>query len=405
MEKRGPFILFLFLIGVCIVVADVEVDITVTISKVEIAGSKLADGASDEVEVDGLTARRNHLALKGMLRNVEVVFQQFVEEHGKNYTGKEYSYRREVFIRNLIKAATNQLNDPSALHGITPFSDMTEDEFAQRFLGLHTPQHVWKMQTVPTVPYLPTDDLPEDFDWRTKGAVTPVKNQGFCGSCWAFCTAGAVEGAHFIASGNLTSLSVQQMVDCDHMCDLDDKSECDAACNGGLPNTALRYIEEAGGLMTEKDYPYTGSAGTCRFDKSKVAAAVDEFRSVSVDEDQIAAALVKYGPLAVGINAVFMQTYLRGVSCPLLCNKRRLDHGVLLVGYGKRGFTPVRLGFKPFWIIKNSWGPRWGEHGYYRICRGKGECGLNSLVSAVMAVDLSEKTPGGMARSEAIATQ
>ncbi|GBG90340.1 hypothetical protein CBR_g50588 [Chara braunii] len=213
MESRGPFILFLLLVGICVVVADIEVDITV--SEVDVTGSKLADGATDEV--DGVTARGNHLALKRMLRNVDFVFQQFVEEHGKNYTGKEYAYRRQVFAKNLMKAAWNQLNDPSALHGINPFSDMTEDEFEHRFLGLHTPQHVWKMRSAPTIPYLPTDDLPEDFDWRMKGAVTPVKNQGFCGACWAFCTAGAVEGAHFIATGNLSSLSVQQMLDCDHL--------------------------------------------------------------------------------------------------------------------------------------------------------------------------------------------
>lgn len=89
--------------------------------------------------------------------------------------------------------------------------------------------------------------------------------------------------------------------------------------------------------------------------------------------------------LAVGINAEFMQTYMAGVSCPIVCNKRNLDHGVLLVGYGDRGFAPLRLSYKPYWIIKNSWGPIWGEKGYYKICRGHGECGLNTMVSAVAA--------------------
>lgn len=88
-------------------------------------------------------------------------------------------------------------------------------------------------------------------------------------------------------------------------------------------------------------------------------------------------------PCAVGLNAVFMQTYIGGVSCPLICGKKWVNHGVLLVGYGSKGFSILRLGYKPYWIIKNSWGEKWGEHGYYRLCRGHGMCGMNSMVSAV----------------------
>ncbi len=96
--------------------------------------------------------------------------------------------------------------------------------------------------------------------------------------------------------------------------------------------------------------------------------------------------------VAVGINAAYMQTYIAGVSCPIVCNKHNLDHGVLLVGYGKHGFAPLRLSYKPYWIIKNSWGPMWGDHGYYKICRGHGECGLNTMVSAVAAVGVATDT-------------
>nr|POF06723.1 cysteine protease rd19a [Quercus suber] len=138
--------------------------------------------------------------------------------------------------------------------------------------------------------------------------------------------------------------------------------------------------------MKEKDYPYTGTdRGTCKFDKSKIAAAVSNFSVVSLDEDQIAANLVKNGPLAVAINAVFMQTYVGGVSCPYICSKR-LDHGVLLVGYGSSGYAPVRMKEKPYWIIKNSWGESWGESGFYKICRGRNICGVDSMVSTVAAV-------------------
>jgi len=238
-------------------------------------------------------------------------------------------------------------------------------------------------------PILPTKDLPEEFDWREKGAVTEVKDQGSCGSCWSFSTSGALEGANFLATGELVSLSEQQMVDCDHECDSSEPDACDQGCNGGLMTTAFEYLLKSGGLEREKDYPYTGrDHGTCKFEKSKIAAKVSNFSVVSINEDQIAANLVNHGPLAIGINAVFMQTYVGGVSCPYIC-MRHLDHGVLLVGYGSAGFSPIRFKEKPYWIIKNSWGESWGENGYYKICRGHNVCGVDSMVSTVTAVHIN----------------
>jgi cathepsin F len=239
-------------------------------------------------------------------------------------------------------------------------------------------------------PILPTDGLPDDFDWREHGAVGPVKDQG---SCWSFSTSGALEGAHYLATGKLQVLSEQQMVDCDHQCDPLEPRSCDAGCNGGLMTTAFSYLMKAGGLESEKDYPYVGRDDTCKFDKSKIVAQVNNFSVVSVNEDQIAANLVKHGPLAIGINAVFMQTYIGGVSCPYICG-RHLDHGVLLVGYGSAGYAPIRFKEKPYWIIKNSWGENWGENGYYKICRGphvQNKCGVDSMVSTVTAIHTSKK--------------
>jgi cathepsin F len=118
---------------------------------------------------------------------------------------------------------------------------------------------------------------------------------------------------------------------------------------------AYKYVEEAGGLELESDYPYTGRDGKCSFNSNKVAAKVSNFTNIPIDEDQVAAYLVKSGPLAIAINAEFMQTYIGGVWCLILCNKRNLDHGVLLVGYGERGFAPARFAYRPYWIIKNSW--------------------------------------------------
>ncbi|KAI4995308.1 hypothetical protein ZWY2020_035211 [Hordeum vulgare] len=150
-----------------------------------------------------------------------------------------------------------------------------------------------------------------------------------------------------------------EMVDRDHECDPSEPDSCDAGCNGGLMASAFSYLLKSGGLEREKDYPYTGKDGTCKFDKSKIDASVQNYSVVAVDEEQIAANLVKYGPLAIGINAAYMQTYIGGLSCPYICG-RHLDHGVLLVGYGASGFAPSRFKEKPYWIVKNSWGENWG---------------------------------------------
>nr|CAA78365.1 tobacco pre-pro-cysteine proteinase [Nicotiana tabacum] len=316
------------------------------------------------------------------LLNAEHHFSLFKSKFGKIYASEEeHDHRFKVFKANLRRARLNQLLDPSAEHGITKFSDLTPSEFRRTYLGLHKPKPKVNAEKAPI---LPTSDLPADYDWRDHGAVTGVKNQGSCGSCWSFSTTGAVEGAHFLATGELVSLSEQQLVDCDHECDSEQQDSCDAGCGGGLMTTAFEYTLKAGGLQLEKDYPYTGKDGKCHFDKSKIAAAVTNFSVIGLDEDQIAANLVKHGPLAVGINAAWMQTYVGGVSCPLICFKRQ-DHGVLLVGYGSHGFAPIRLKEKAYWIIKNSWGENWGEHGYYKICRGHNICGVDAMVSTVTA--------------------
>ncbi|KAJ0514650.1 putative cathepsin F [Helianthus annuus] len=315
--------------------------------------------------------------------NDEDQFGAFKSKFGKSYASQEeHDYRLSVFKANLHRAKRYQKLDPSAVHGVTQFSDMTPEEF-RKYLGLRS--RVKFPSDAGKAPILPTDDLPENFDWRDHGAVTGVKNQGSCGSCWTFSTTGALEGANFLATGKLESLSEQQLVDCDHECDPEEQGSCDAGCNGGLMNSAFEYTLKSGGLMREKDYPYTAKDhGACKFDKSKVVASVANFSVVSLDEDQIAANLVKHGPLAVAINAAYMQTYIGGVSCPFLCAKR-LDHGVLLVGYGAAGYAPIRMKEKPYWIIKNSWGENWGEKGYYKICKGHNVCGVDSMVSTVVA--------------------
>ncbi|KAJ3697401.1 hypothetical protein LUZ61_001106 [Rhynchospora tenuis] len=324
--------------------------------------------------------------------SVEHHFSSFISRFGKTYKDEaERLYRLSVFKANMRRAQLHQKLDPSAVHGVTKFFDLTPKEF-RKYMGLKKVSRDKARKafgSAQEAPILPTDNLPENFDWREKGAVTGVKNQGSCGSCWSFSASGALEGANFLATGKLKTLSEQQLVDCDHECDSSEPDACDSGCNGGLMTTAFEYLMKAGGLESEEDYPYTGvDRGTCKFDKSKIVASVKNFSVVSIDEDQIAANLVKHGPLAIGINAVFMQTYIGGVSCPYICGKH-LDHGVLLVGYGSAGYSPIRLKDKPYWIIKNSWGENWGESGYYKICRGRNICGVDSMVSTVSAITTS----------------
>merc|ERR1719327_997846 len=210
-------------------------------------------------------------------------------------------------------------------------------------------------------------DAPDSIDWVEKGAVTPVKNQKQCGSCWAFSTTGSVEGAFQIAGNKLTSLSEQELVSCDKV---------DDGCKGGLMDNGFKYVEKSG-LCTEASYPYTsgsGVRGTCKRSCS-AAVKITKFQDVpSRDEDALKAAVAKQ-PVSIAIEAdksVF-QLYKSGVMDSKSCGTK-LDHGVLAVGYGT-------LGGKDYWKVKNSWGPTWGMEGYILLARGKsgaGECGLLS---------------------------
>ncbi|BBH09351.1 Papain family cysteine protease [Prunus dulcis] len=253
----------------------------------------------------------------------------------------------EVFKANLRRAARHQRLDPSAQHGVTRFSDMTPAEFEE---STRTQRAEASFRCHQRLRFFRPRICLRILIGGIVELSPPLK----------ISTTGALEGAHFLATGELVSLSEQQLVDCDHECDPEEAGSCDSGCNGGLMNSAFEYTLKAGGLMKEEEYPYTGTdRGSCKFDKSKIAAKVANFSVVSLDEEQIAANLVKNGPLAVAINAVFMQTYVGGVSCPYICSKR-LDHGVLLVGYGAAGYSPIRMKEKPYWIIKNSW-ERTGE--------------------------------------------
>lgn len=305
-------------------------------------------------------------------------FEAFKSQFNRVYDDAlEHDMRFRIFKQNLFQIRQlNKFEQGTAVYGVTEFADMTYNEYKMR-TGLRMRNLEDTNEISNPKAEIPDIELPESFDWREKGAVTPVKNQGSCGSCWAFSVTGNIEGIHAVKTGNLESYSEQELVDCDTQ---------DAGCNGGLPDNAYKAIETIGGLELEDEYPYNAHKTKCHFNRSmihvRVKGAID---FTAKDEDGIAKWLTVNGPVSIGINANAMQFYRGGISHPwkALCGAGNLDHGVLLVGYGVARYPKFNK-VLPYWIVKNSWGPRWGEQGYYRVYRGDNTCGVSSMASSAV---------------------
>jgi len=298
----------------------------------------------------------------------------FKSSFGKSYGSQaEEAQRQRIFSSNLELINKHNIEYDEGKHdfflGVNQFADLTNAEFRRVYNGYKG--HSNSALGVSGNP-INVKDLPVTVDWRDKGYVTPVKNQGSCGSCWAFSTTGSLEGQHFKATQKLVSLSEQNLVDCS-------QAEGNEGCNGGLMDEAFDYIKKNGGIDTEESYPYKGTDDKCAFNKANVGATLTSWVDVKMgDENALQDAVANVGPIAVAIDAssIFFQFYMGGVYNIPWCSSTNLDHGVLAVGYG------VSTNNKPYWLVKNSWGVSWGEYGYIRMSRNKkNQCGIATNAS------------------------
>ena len=302
-------------------------------------------------------------------------FQKFITKYGKNYKSmNEYLARYEVFRRNVAQVLSET---PKAFtQGITKFSDMTQQEFKKIYLNLN--YDAMALANFEPVTVEDTNAAPSSYDWRNQGRVSAVKDQASCGSCWAFSTVANLEGLYYAKKKVMKTFSEQMLVDCDTK---------DSGCNGGLMQYSFNWLKSNGGIMLEKDYPYTGVDGTCKSDKSKYADfKVTGYKKLGStistwscqDEDKIKEFLYETGPLSVALNADYLSSYTGGIVdyTSSKCPYSGINHAVTLVGYGADSSSNMN-----YWIVKNSWGKDWGESGYFRIRRGNGTCGINCYIT------------------------
>jgi C1A family cysteine protease len=291
------------------------------------------------------------------------LFVSHVQRYNKRYEGVETFFQRfNIFKANLAYIERENAKNHTYTLALNEFADMTRTEFFSSMTGILPEQLALKAKNINHRSKL-ADVAPMDsVDWRSKGAVTPVKNQGQCGSCWAFSTTGSMEGLLKIKTGTLTSLSEQQLVDCAG-------SSGNQGCNGGLMDYAFTWITK-NGLCSEQDYRYAGRDQSCKKGCKPVdGTKISGFKDVDQGSESQLQTAVTQQPVSVAIEAdqSAFQFYSGGVFSAA-CGTQ-LDHGVLAVGYGTDGG-------KNYWIVKNSWGTSWGEQGYIRMVQGKNECGI-----------------------------
>jgi C1A family cysteine protease len=305
------------------------------------------------------------------MSQAEIAFINYIAENGKSYgTKEEYEYRLSLFTEVYNDIQTHNEGNATFKKGINHFADMNDYEW-NKMLGYKAGMVKIDSSNIAT---LPSADLPESVDWRESGAVTGVKNQGSCGSCWSFSASGAMEGITKITNGELVSISEQQLVDCS-------SNMGNAGCNGGFMMGAFQYAID-NSMDLESDYSYTAKDGVCKASSYEAATKLSSAGFVMPNSPTDLQAAVARQPVSVAIqaNRVAFQSYTTGVITSDKCGTN-LDHGVLVVGYGHDDDLAV-----DYWLLKNSWGVTWGEKGFFRILRemtvtGPGICGLQKEAS------------------------
>ncbi|XP_061456643.1 procathepsin L-like [Rhineura floridana] len=291
--------------------------------------------------------------------------------YSKEYRERNEDFRRSVWENNLQMIEEHNREASQGKHtfqmAMNHLGDLTREEFNEQLNGLRPdlPRNLggssftWFKKSA-------NPSLPESVDWRTKGYVTPVKDQGSCGSCWAFGATGTLEGFLARTTGRLVSLSEQNLVDCSW-------AQGNQGCNGGWPSWALDYVRLNNGINSENTYPYEARDANCRYKSLDRAATCSGYVQLPQDDEEaLEEAVATIGPIAVALDASYFQFYSGGVFYYPGCGQV-LNHAVLAVGYG------TTADGVPFWIIKNSWGPYWGDNGYILLLRGSNHCRVASV--------------------------
>ncbi|XP_020021639.2 procathepsin L-like isoform X1 [Castor canadensis] len=305
---------------------------------------------------------------------LDAQWKEWKTKHNKTYSTDEEGQRRAVWEENLKMIELHNEECRHGKHGFTmemnAFGDLTTEEFKQARNGFQRQRR----RMVRVFQELEVKEIPKSVDWREKGFVTPVKNQGRCNACWAFSAVGALEGQMFKKTGKLVSLSEQNLVDCS-------RPQRNVGCRGGRMDFAFRYVQQNGGLDTEESYPYEARDGPCRYNPEHSAANATGEVHVPPNEEALAKAVATVGPISVALDASHnsFKFYRGGIYYEPKCNRFALDHGVLVVGYGFEGEESEN---RKYWLIKNSWGKNWGLNGYAKIARDRdNHCGIATWIS------------------------
>jgi len=311
------------------------------------------------------------LIVSADVNELQARFTAWQSTHQKVYaTAEESSYRFGIFQHNAKFVDEFDAETRGFAVALNQFADLTNAEFRAIYNGLNitrTPGEMFTMEI--------REGLPSSVDWRKQGAVTPVKNQGQCGSCWSFSATGSMEGAHFLKEHKLVSLSEQNLIDCS-------TRYGNMGCNGGLMDSAFKYVIANHGIDTESSYPYeTKGPLNCRYSTAHVGATITSYRDVPSGNEAKLEEFVADAPTSVAIDASHQsfQLYSHGVYNEPACSSSQLDHGVLAIGYGEQSG-------KKFWLVKNSWGAGWGEAGYILMSKdARNQCGIATAASRAIA--------------------